>query len=62
MVPTSYLFLQILPLNWRREELRGSDEVFIVKEGSILKIIPRRKPDITKYLDSVDLGVDSIEE
>ena len=52
----------ILPLDWRREELRDSDEVLIVKERGILKIIPRRKPDLTKYFDSLDLGVDSIEE
>ncbi len=52
----------ILPSDWRKEELKDSDEVFIVKERGVLKIIPKKKPDLTRYFDSVDLGVDFIEE
>jgi len=52
----------ILPSEWRKEELKESDEVFIIKEKGVLKIIPKRKPDLTKYFDSVDLDVDFIEE
>ena len=52
----------ILPSDWRKEELKDSDEVFIIKEKGVLKIIPKKKPDLTKYFDSVDLGVDFIEE
>jgi len=52
----------ILPSDWRKEELKDDDEVFIVKEKGVLKIIPKKKPDLTKYFDSVDLGVDFIEE
>jgi bifunctional DNA-binding transcriptional regulator/antitoxin component of YhaV-PrlF toxin-antitoxin module len=52
----------ILPSDWRKEELKDNDEVFIIKEKGILKIIPKKKPDLTKYFDSVDLGVDFIEE
>ncbi|AIG98386.1 hypothetical protein AFULGI_00016240 [Archaeoglobus fulgidus DSM 8774] len=52
----------ILPLDWRKEELKDSNEVFIVREKGVLKIIPKKKPDLTKYFDSVDLGVDFIEE
>ena len=52
----------ILPLDWRKEELKDNDEVFIIKEKGVLKIIPKKKPDLTKYFDSVDLSVDFIEE
>ncbi len=52
----------ILPLDWRKEELKDNEEVFIIKEKGVLKIIPKKKPDLTKYFDSVDLGVDFIEE
>ncbi len=52
----------ILPSDWRKEELKDNDEVFIIKEKGVLKIIPKKKPDLTKYFDSVDLGVDFIEE
>ena len=52
----------ILPADWRKKELKDNDEVFIVKEKGVLKIIPKKKPDLTKYFDSVDLGVDFIEE
>lgn len=52
----------VLPLDWRKEELKRSDEVIIVKEKGILKIIPKKKADLTKYFDSVNLGVDYIED
>jgi len=52
----------ILPSEWRKEELKEGNEVFIIKEKGVLKIIPKRKPDLTKYFDSVDLDVDFIEE
>ena len=52
----------ILPLDWRKKELKDNNEVFIVKEKSVLKIIPKKKPDLTKYFDSLDLNVDFIEE
>ena len=52
----------ILPSDWRRRELGETDEVFIIKEKGILKIIPKKKSDLTKYFDSVDLGVDYIED
>lgn len=52
----------ILPSAWRKEELKESDEVFIIKGKGVLKIIPKRRADLTRYFDSVDLGVDFIEE
>ncbi len=52
----------VLPSSWREEVLGGEGEVFLIREGGILKIIPRRKPDLTKYFDSLDLGVDQIED
>ena len=49
----------VLPADWRREVLEGG-EVFVIREGKILKLVPKRKPDLTKYFDSVDLGVEQI--
>ncbi len=51
----------ILPLDWRKEALKDTDDVFVIKEKGILKIIPKKKPDLTKYFDSVDLA-ESIED
>ncbi len=52
----------ILPSDWRKGELRDTNEVFIIKEKGVLKIIPKKKPNLTKYFDSADLRVDVIEE
>ena len=49
-------------MDWRKKELKDSDEVLVVKEKGALKIIPKKKPNLTKYFDSLDLGVDFIEE
>jgi len=50
----------VLPSDWRKEELKDTDEVIVIKGKGFLKIIPKKKPDLTKYFDSVDLGVDAI--
>lgn len=52
----------VIPSDWRKRELGGSGEVIIVKGRGFLKIIPKRKPNLRKYFDSVDLGVDIIED
>ena len=31
-----------------------------IKEKGFLKITSRKRPDLTKYFDSVDLGIDAI--
>ncbi len=37
-------------------------EVYIVKRKGYLKIIPKRKVDLTEYFDSVDLWADTIDD
>ena len=46
----------ILPADWREAEVGESRELFIVKRRGYLKIIPKRKVDLTKNFDKVDLG------
>jgi len=47
----------VLPLDWRAEELKGSREVFVIKGKGYLKIVPRKKVDLTRFFDSADLGM-----
>lgn len=51
----------ILPADWRETELDESRELYVIKRKGYLKIIPKRKIDLTKFFDKADLGVDSIE-
>ncbi len=48
----------VLPVEWRESDLKGSDEVFVIKKRGYLKILPKKRGDLTKFFDSVDLGVD----
>jgi bifunctional DNA-binding transcriptional regulator/antitoxin component of YhaV-PrlF toxin-antitoxin module len=48
----------VLPSDWRESDLKYSNEVFIIKEPGCLKIIPKKKVDLTKYFDSVDFDID----
>jgi len=50
----------ILPADWRETELSESRELYVIKRKGYLKIIPKRKIDLTKYFDKADLGVDAI--
>jgi bifunctional DNA-binding transcriptional regulator/antitoxin component of YhaV-PrlF toxin-antitoxin module len=45
----------IIPSDWRMEELKESKEVFVIK--GYLKIVPKKKVDLTKFFDSADLGM-----
>ena len=47
----------VLPLDWRKEELKEGNEVFIIKRKGYLKMIPKKKIDLTKFFDKVDLGM-----
>ncbi|ATZ61315.2 MAG: hypothetical protein BME93_04295 [Methanosarcinales archaeon Met12] len=47
----------VLPSDWRREELKGTNEVFIIKRKGYLKMIPKKKVDLTKFFDKADLGM-----
>ena len=50
----------ILPADWRESELGESRELYILKRKGYLKLIPKRRVDLTEYFDKVDLGVDAI--
>lgn len=50
----------ILPADWRESQVDESKEVYIIKRKGYLKLIPKRKVDLTEFFDKVDLGVDSI--
>ena len=51
----------LLPSSWRARELGGAKEVIIMTgEGGHLRIVPKKKVSLTKFFDSVDLGVDEI--
>lgn len=50
----------ILPSEWRRSEVGEDGEVYIVYRSGYLKIIPKRRPNLTEYFDSIDLGVEAL--
>jgi len=51
----------ILPADWRESEVGESRELYIVKRRGYLKVIPKRRIDLTEDFDNVDLGVEAIE-
>jgi len=50
----------ILPADWRESEIVGTREVYIIKRKGSLKILPKRKVDLTAFFDKIDLGVEAI--
>jgi bifunctional DNA-binding transcriptional regulator/antitoxin component of YhaV-PrlF toxin-antitoxin module len=50
----------ILPADWREAEVGESRELYVVKRKGYLKIVPKRRVDLTENFDKVDLGVDAI--
>ncbi|PMB75694.1 MAG: hypothetical protein C0193_00435, partial [Candidatus Bathyarchaeota archaeon] len=50
----------ILPADWREAEIGESRELYIIKRKGYLKIIPKRRVDLTENFDKVDLGVETI--
>jgi bifunctional DNA-binding transcriptional regulator/antitoxin component of YhaV-PrlF toxin-antitoxin module len=50
----------ILPADWREAEVGENRELYIIKRKGYLKIIPKRRVDLTENFDKVDLGVESI--
>ena len=49
-----------LPADWREAELDESKKILIIKRKSYLKLVPKRKVDLTEYFDQMDIGVESI--
>ncbi|HKZ93158.1 MAG TPA: AbrB/MazE/SpoVT family DNA-binding domain-containing protein [Candidatus Bathyarchaeia archaeon] len=50
----------ILPADWREAEIDESRELFVIKRKGYLKLVPKRRVDLTEDFDRVDLGVESI--
>ena len=49
-----------MPSDWRESELADTREVYVIKGPAYLKIVPKRKPDLTKFFDMIDIGVESV--
>lgn len=47
----------VVPADWRKKELKEEREVFVIKRGGYLKVIPKKRVDLTGFFDSADLGV-----
>lgn len=47
----------VLPVDWRKAEIGESRELYIIKRKGYLKIVPKRRVDLTEYFDKVDLNV-----
>ncbi len=52
----------VLPQYWREKELKDSDEVIIMEEKGILKIIPKKKIDLTQFFDKLEYDDDLIDK
>ncbi len=50
----------VIPSDWRKREMKDTDEVFLLKKKGFLKIVPKRKVSLTKFFDKADLNVDVI--
>ena len=51
----------ILPADWRESELGESREIYVIKRKGYLKLVPKRRVDLTECFDKVDLGVKAID-
>ena len=47
----------VLPSDWRAAELKENKEVFVIKGKGYLKIVPKKKVDLTRFFDTADLGM-----
>ncbi|MFO8018992.1 MAG: AbrB/MazE/SpoVT family DNA-binding domain-containing protein [Promethearchaeia archaeon] len=52
----------VLPHKWREKELKETDEVILFEEEGMLKIIPKKKIDLTKFFDSLEFDEDLIDK
>jgi bifunctional DNA-binding transcriptional regulator/antitoxin component of YhaV-PrlF toxin-antitoxin module len=50
----------ILPADWREVEVGENREVYVIKRKGYLKLVPKRRVDLTEWFDKVDLGVEAI--
>lgn len=52
----------VLPNKWRKKQLKENDEVIIFEEKGILKIVPKKKVDLTKFFDTIELDEELIDK
>ncbi|TFG19130.1 MAG: AbrB/MazE/SpoVT family DNA-binding domain-containing protein [Promethearchaeota archaeon] len=52
----------VLPHKWRENELKDGDEVIIMEEEGILKIIPKKKVDLTQFFDTLEYDDDLVDK
>jgi len=50
----------VLPLDWREAEIGETKEVYVIKRKGYLKLVPKRRIDLTECFDKADLGVDAM--
>jgi bifunctional DNA-binding transcriptional regulator/antitoxin component of YhaV-PrlF toxin-antitoxin module len=50
----------VIPADWRKREMKDTDEVFLLQKKGVLKIIPKKKISLTRFFDRADLGVDAV--
>jgi bifunctional DNA-binding transcriptional regulator/antitoxin component of YhaV-PrlF toxin-antitoxin module len=52
----------VLPYEWRQKELKTNQEVIIIEEEGVLKIIPKKKIELKKFIDSVEFDEELIKK
>lgn len=52
----------VLPHKWRENELKDGDEVIIMEEEGVLKIIPKKKVDLTQFFDTLEYDDDLVDK
>ena len=50
----------ILPLIGAKQKSGKTENLYVIKRKGYLKLVPKRRVDLTECFDKVDLGVDSI--
>ncbi|MHA1611762.1 MAG: AbrB/MazE/SpoVT family DNA-binding domain-containing protein [Promethearchaeota archaeon] len=51
----------VLPLDWRESDLKSSKEVIVIKYKGYLKILPKKKKNMSDFFDSVEFEDDILE-
>jgi hypothetical protein len=49
-----------LPVDSREAEMGESRDLYVIKQKGYLKLVPKRRVDLTECFDKVDLGIASI--
>jgi len=52
----------VLPSDWREGHMKEGNEVYVIKYQGYLKVVPKRKVDLSKFFDTADLDVGAIND